>query len=1175
MPSNFDFLREHRPELHPEAVEAERLVRSAPRASCFHARFCLEQAVHWLFRHDPTLHPPTEARLGALLHEPSLQSSLPPAVFEQARAVLKAGNAAAHDERRPSADLALRTLRALHGVLFWVSVSYTRRPDHPDVRFDAALVPPPPAPPPSTDGAGAPAPAPRPPDAAALATLHADLSAKDALLAHREATLSAFAAQTDAELTALRAELAALKARNAAAARPHDYGEAETRRLLLDLLLLEAGWDVDVPTLVGREVEVRGLPTASGMGFVDYVLWGPDGRPLALVEAKRSLASATAGEQQAKLYADCLEAKYGRRPVLFLSNGYQHWIWDDARYPRRPIQGFLKRGELERLHHRRTKAAPLGEAVPDAQVAGRAYQNEAIRRVCEAFTKRQRHALLVMATGTGKTRVAVALVELLRRCNWVERVLFLADRNALVTQALRAFRQHLPYVTAIDLSEAPGPPGLGPMDATFVAATYPAMFHRIDEMAGRPAGPGSARAGEGGGERAFGPGHFDLVIVDEAHRSTYQRYRAIFEYFDALMVGLTATPRAELDRDTFEIFRLEQGNPTFAYELDQAVADRTLVPPRGVEVPFKFLREGVTYAELPPDEQAEYEAKLFDEETGALPAGVSPSALNEWLFNEDTADRALAFVMQHGLKVAGGDRLGKTILFARSSAHADFLKARFDARWPESAGRVARVIDSRDRFAQSLLDEFADPKSDFALALSVDMLDTGVDIPEVVNLVFFKPLQSKVKFRQMVGRGTRLCEDLFGPGQHKTHFLVFDLCGNFAFFGQKLPVVDDPPPDSLTARLVKTRLRLVECLEARTHQDDAGATLRAELLDELHRHVTAMNDESFVVRAELEEVHRFRTRARWEALDDHDREIVRRRLAGLPTTLPLEPQETKEFDLLCLKLQVALLTGSKIFVALAKQVRELMQALAEKENVPMVRAHLALITHVADESWWADVTFVELEDVRQKLRALIPLIDKHARRKVYTDFEDTLLLPPDALVLEDSAVVPVWADDSLALYRERVERHIRRHQDHTAVAKLRRARPLTPTDLEALEALVFAPEAGESKECFQERIGVPLPRFIRSLVGLDRGAAKEAFAEFLARDTLTAAQLRFIDQIIDGLTHEGAMDPRLLYEPPFTGIHEQGLDGVFGDADADKVVAIVRRVSAVCEPASAADGEAA
>src|SRR4029077_12468190 len=496
-----------------------------------------------------------------------------------------------------------------------------------------------------------------------------------------------------------------------------------------------------------------GMPTKDGRGYVDYVLWGDDGKPLGLVEAKKTRKDARVGQQQAKLYADCLEKQFGQRPVIFYSNGYEHWLWDDAQYPPRPVQGFYKKAELELLIQRRTTRSPLSEGKINEAIVERYYQTRAIRRIGEAFEKdRDRKTLVVMATGAGKTRTVIALADLLMRCNWAKRVLFLADRVALVNQAVNAFKKHLPEASPVNLVTEKDSEG-----RVFVS-TYATMMGLIDETRD--------------GQRRFGVGHFDLIIIDEAHRSVFQKYRAIFDYFDSLLAGLTATPKDEVDRNTYKLFDLEDGVPTDAYGLEEAVRDGFLVPPKAVSVPLKFQREGIKYDELTDEEQDRWDAIEWDDD-GNIPRTVEPEALNRWLFNKDTADKVLEHLMTRGMKVADGDRLGKTIVFAKNHDHAQFIADRFDKNFPQYKGSFARVIDFQVEYAQSLIDAFSAETKSPHIAISVDMLDTGIDIPEIVNLVFFKMVRSKTKFWQMVGRGTRLRPDLFGLGRHKKCFYIF------------------------------------------------------------------------------------------------------------------------------------------------------------------------------------------------------------------------------------------------------------------------------------------------------------------------------------------------------------------------------------------------------------------
>ena len=676
----------------------------------------------------------------------------------------------------------------------------------------------------------------------------------------------------------------------------------------------------------------------------------------------------------------------------------------------------------------------------------------------------------------------------------------------------------------------------------------------------------------GGEVKTFGVGYFDLIIIDEAHRSIYQKYQALFTYFDALLIGLTATPRNEINRDTYGIFELEAGNPTFAYELQDAIADGYLVPPTGINVPFKFLRSGVKYADLTPEEKIEYEEKFYNEETGEIPKEINAAALNRWLFNIDTVDKALEILMDWGLKIHQGDRLGKTIIFARNHQHAQFIEERFNYNYPQYKGKFARVIDSHDNYAQSLLDDFSEAEKDPMIAISVDMLDTGVDIPEVVNLMFFKPVYSEVKFNQMIGRGTRLCPNLFGFGKDKTEFLIFDLCDNFAYFNQAIPEKEQSPTESLQTRLLKAKLELWDCLNTaetttlgnnpqnRVKESQASYTvvksdnLKEKILDELYQHVASMEDNNFLVRRYLETVLTFRKREKWQNLNPEDRQVIVNTLIPLPNTLPGENPRIKNFDLLCLKIQLAILKNSPNFERLRDQVRDLLTRLETKKTIPIVKNKLNLIEQVQTERWWQDVTVYLVEEMRLNFRDLMVLIDQRDEIIIYTDFEDEL---GDLEILE---VPNRQTGFSRSQYRKKVESYILAHQDHIAIAKLKRNLPLTDTDLQELEKMLFTSEALESRDKFELVYGknINLKSFMLELVGLDRNTAKQAFSKYLENNNLNANQIRFIEQIINWLTQRGVMKPSRLYESPFTDIHTAGLDGVFNNEDANNIITIIR-----------------
>ncbi len=764
---------------------------------------------------------PYQDHLDALLHEPSFRATVGAAVFTKAVAIKKLGNMAVHSHKPVMQLDAVVSVRELFHVCYWLAHTYAKGAKPADgTAFDANLLPKTSPVPPQT--------------LAQLQQLAVAVAEKDAKLTE----LLTGKAALDAELEKLRAEIAAIKQKNAATPDQHDYSEAETRDFFIDLLLKEAGWTLARP---GRDTEfpVTGMPNKAGEGFVDYVLWGDDGKPLGLVEAKRTKRNPKEGQRQAELYANCLEAKFDQRPVIFYSNGYEHWMWDDLRYPPREVQGFYTKDELQLLVQRRETRKPFASVEINREIVERYYQERAIKRICEDFElKKQRKALLVMATGAGKTRTVIALCDVLMRCNWAKRVLFLADRVALVRQAVNAFKKHLPSSSPVNLCTERDTKG------RVYVATYPTMMNLIEQTEG--------------GERRFGAGHFDLIVIDEAHRSVYQKYRAIFEYFDSLLIGLTATPKDEIDHNTYSLFELETGVPTDVYDLETAVKDRFLVPPKSISVPLKFQREGIKYDQLSEEEKERWDALEWDE-AGSVPDRVEAEAVNRWLFNTDTVDKVLKHLMEKGQKVADGDRLGKTIVFAKNHDHAEFIADRFNANYPHLAGRFARVIDFKVEYAQSLIDDFSISEKNPHIAISVDMLDTGIDVPEIVNLVFFKLVRSKTKFWQMVGRGTRLREDLFGPGRHKKFFYVFDYCQNLEFFNQNPETTDGSAGESLGKKLFATRVELVATLD-KLLADGKGegiAELRSDTAELLRSTVAAMNVNNFVVRPQRKLVEQY------------------------------------------------------------------------------------------------------------------------------------------------------------------------------------------------------------------------------------------------------------------------------------------------------------------------------
>ncbi len=1126
--SNFSFVRQALPPLYDDCARAESYLVSDPRSACVYARRVAELLVGHIYD-VAGLQEPYQPDLAARIADAGFKRVVGQGVATKLTLIRKVGNRAVHEATPIPPQAALQILRELHHVVVWTAFHLSPSPGSVPTaaQFDPKL-----------------AARATPLSREDVVKLAARFKAQDEAHARQLAERDELLRSREAEIASLQEQIKAAQAAKTAVDN-HDYTEAETRDFFIDVLLNEAGWPLTQAR--DREYEVSGMPVSTGSaagggkGFVDYVLWGEDGLPLAVVEAKRSKRDPKVGQQQAKLYADCLEAEFGRRPVIFYTNGYEHWLWDDAGgYPPRAVSGFYTQGELELLIQRRsTRLVLAGQAVNTA-IAGRPYQTRAIKAVGASFDARERAALLVMATGSGKTRTVIALAEQLMKAGWVKRVLFLADRIALANQAANAFKAHLPQATTVNLITEKNTEG------RIYVSTYPTMMGLIDEV-------------DDAGRR-FGAGYFDLIVIDEAHRSVYAKYGAIFEYFDALLVGLTATPKDEVDHNTYRLFHLEDGVPTDSYSLEEAVTDGYLTPPRAVKVGTKFLREGVKYADLSDEEKDEWD--LLDWGDDGPPSEVNAEALNRFLFNEDTVDKVLETLMTHGYKVAGGDRLGKTIIFAKNQQHADFIEQRFNLAYPQYAGRFARTITYQQTYAQSLIDDFGVMDKDPHIAISVDMLDTGIDVPEVVNLVFFKTVHSKTKFWQMIGRGTRLCKDLYGPGQDKTDFLVFDFCGNLEFFSQDLPTTEGSTQKSLSQRIFEARLDLIEALDHESAglspipgESDEG--LRAGTVGILHEIVAGMTLDNFQVRRHRRAVEALSDAEVWRRPLTSEVSEAARSVSGLPSAAaPRDNEDGKYFDLLVLRRQLAQLDGDLVVAdKMRERIQQIAGGLLSKLAIPDVARQKVLLEQAAGDEWWIDVTLEMLELLRIRVRGLVQFLDKFQLKPVYTDFEDVLDGRTEIVLPGTTPGV------DLARFRSKAEAYLRAHLDNVALERLRRNKQITPTDLIALEDMLVASGAGQRVDIawVSKRAG-GLGIFVRGLVGLDREAAVEAFADFLDDGKFTVEQIRFINLIVDELTKNGVMSPGRLFESPYTDHAPTGPDYVFPDAQVEILVNTLRQI---------------
>lgn len=1083
MVTNFDYLK-NEPQFAPfanVAISAERIILIDAEASIMNSRRAMEFAVKWMYSVDKALEMPFQDNLQSLLNAEDYRQLVGRDLWNRMDYIRRCGNNVAHGNRKQGRDEAMLCLENLFIFLDYVACCYAV--NYQERNFDKTLI--------------------------SARIEKAKKSREDAKVAREKLEKDQEKyAQQELDLKKLMEENASLKEALSArrqeqqatyVPKPLDLSEYETRKMYIDAMLTEAGWTQGQDWI--NEVPLTGMPNKSGVGYADYVLYDDRHCPLAIIEAKRTCEDVVKGRQQSKLYADILEKEHQRRPVIFLTNGFETRI-DDGKYPERKCATIYSKRDLEKWFNLLSMRTSLKYAVVDKEIAGRYYQEAAIKAVCSSFEeKNRRKALLVMATGSGKTRTVIALCKVLLNAGWIKNILFLADRNSLVTQAKRSFVNLLPDLSCTNLVEEKDN-----YNAHCVFSTYQTMINCIDDVKDR----------EG---KLFTCGHFDLIICDEAHRSIYNKYRDIFNYFDAPLIGLTATPKDEIDKNTYNVFELDNGVPTYGYDLAQAVKDGYLVDYVSVESKLKFIEQGIVYDELSEEDKEEYE-RTFTEEDGNLPDSISSSALNTWIFNEDTIKQVLHILMEHAIKIDYGQKLGKTILFAKNHKHAEKIFEIFEKEYPHLKG-YAKVIDNRTTYVQSAIDEFSDPQKMPQIAISVDMLDTGIDVPEVVNLVFFKKVMSKAKFWQMIGRGTRLCPGLI-DGEDKKKFYIFDFCGNFEFFRMNQGKAT-ANMIALQGAIFNLKFEISYKLQDVEYQTDRLIAYRKALVEQMSEKVRELKKDNFVVRQHLKYVELYSDKTNYQGITYEDTLIVREEVA--PLIIPdADEASAVRFDALMYGIELAYLIGKKYTRARGDLMKKV-KGIAGVANIPEIQAQADYIQKILHTSYVEDAGINEFEEIRERLRDLMKYVSKDVV-PYNTNFQDELL----SINWKESEL----ENDDLKKYKEKAEYYIRQHQDTLAIAKLKTNQPLTTTDIASLEKILWK-EVG-TKQDYEQEIGTkPLGEFVREIVGLDMNAAKEAFSEYLNSTSLDSRQIYFVNQIVEYIVHNGMMkDLSVLQESPFT-----------------------------------------
>lgn len=1084
METNFDYLLEKSEYVSfaEQAVEAERSIEISPATCAILSRRALELAVRFVYAHDADLTLPYQDNVSSLIHEPTFRSIIEPRLFPMLKYTIHLGNVAVHTNNNIKRDEAIIALRDLFEFCDWIDYSYSK--EYSEKTYDESVLA-------RGDEKRV--------KADELRQLYDSLSSKDKKL---ESVLK--------ENEELRKQMANQRSYNSQTREFHvdKISEAQTRKKYIDVALKESGWVIGKN--VTEEEPVTGMPNSTGTGYVDYVLWGKDNLPLAVVEAKKASVDTMVGSQQAKLYADCLQNKYGRRPLIYTTNGFEFYYTNDYMgYPRREVSGFFTQEELQLEMDGRKQRIPLEDIKISDEITNRPYQKEAVTAVCDAIMKKHRKMLIVQATGSGKTRVSISIVDVLRRHNYVKNILFLADRTALVKQAKNNYSNLLPDLSCCNLLDGKD----DPESSRMIFSTYPTMMNAIDEKKNKF------------GEKLFSPGHFQLIICDEVHRSIYKKYQEIFEYFDAFLLGMTATPKNDIDKNTYSIFDLERGVPTFAYELDKAVEEGYLVNYSTLEYKTQIMEEGIHYDELSDEDKEEYE-KTFESDD-MIGDDISSAAINSWLFNSDTIDTVLKELMEKGLKVEGGDKLGKTIIFAKNSLHAQAIVERFNKLFPECGGDYIKQIDYSIKYCDSLIDEFSIKDKMPQIAVSVDMLDTGIDIPEILNLVFFKKVRSYAKFWQMIGRGTRLCSNLMGEGFDKERFLIFDFCNNFEYFRVNKNGAESGVVESLSEKIYNTKAQIARELQApRYTSDETYVDYRINLVDQLHDAVIELNDDSFLVKRHMRYVETFRSLTAWNCLETMEISNIKEHIAPL-----IKPQRDDElarrFDYLVYSIALGLLQSKNVQTPVSIVVQTA-ERLSAKYSVPQVKKEKDIIEKVLTPDFWDGVTIIELETVRNAMRSLLQYLEKFVRKVYYTDFPDT--------IIDSTEGEPIYGGNDLKNYRKKVEYYLKEHSDKISVYKLRNNKKLSAADLKELERILWK-ELGSKDDYIKEYGDTPVGRLVRQIVGVDRAAVNEAFSEFLTEERLNLNQMRFVNLIVDYIAANGNIDDnKVLMGEPFKSV---------------------------------------
>lgn len=1102
---NFEFLREHNPLLADMGGYAEAIIHIDPGSALTRLRSFAEILTKSIYKEERLSVVP-QMSFYEMLKADAFEHVVDKRLSHQINYLRIQGNDTAHgaegDKRTAMTSLGIAWQLGVYLAVRYYGIRQNQIPEFQDLK-------------PAEDSA----------------SLNKELEQVQKELEEKNAQLTKLIAEQE-ERTKSPAEESQSQQQSKATADSLQWDEAKTRKLLIDAMLSRAGWDVNNPEQVVLEMEVKHQPTKTGLGYADYVLLGADGKPLAVIEAKRAInEDIRSASEQARIYADGLEKEFGQRPVIFATNGYETIIWDDLQYnSARTVYGFYSEDSLNYLIYQRTyREADVEKNNPNTEIAGRTYQIEAIKSVANRFAEQRRKALIIQATGTGKTRVSIALVELMIRTGWAKRILFLCDRVELRRQADEAFKEHLPSEPRCVIGDT----NQVDQSARIYVATYPSMMNRFAQL---------------------DVGFFDLIIADESHRSIYNKYRDLFYYFDSLQLGLTATPVKFISRNTFDLFGCPDQDPTFEFSLDDAINNQPpfLVPFKVIDHTTEFLREGITYDQLSEEQKRQLEQDLGEEK--AQQTTIQGKDVGRRIYSKDTDREILRNLMENGIKDAEGMLVGKTIVFAQNQKHAEQLASLFDELYPQYGQKVCKLIHNKVKRASALIDEFKKAGNEFRIAISVDMLDTGIDVPEVVNLVFAKPVRSWVKFWQMIGRGTRLCENLYGPGKDKSEFLIFDHYGNFTFFEEEYQEGEQQNSKSILQQLFEARLEMAKVSLQNNHASGFDLSLKLIAQD-----INDLPQDSIAVIKELRIIHQLQqVPDLLGKLEPSTQQILAETIAPLMANRVLKDKDAISLDRLMAELSTCFIQQASCLEACKTDLLQRLDTLAV--NIQAVRQQDALIAEVRSQAFWESLSIEQIEKARSSLRDIMRFrqVDPQPKGANVTEVRED----SDAVYHVERKVV-LGGETEAIHYRNRLKTILDEMLDSNPVLqKLYRGEAIAANELDTLTSTILTSHPGVDLSVLNEFYGRPaeeLPKTIQQLIGLDVQFVEQHFTEFLhSHPQLTAQQVRFMNLLKKYISENGTIQVEKLYDRPFTTVSSDGIDGVFQPADVDQLITVLK-----------------